>query len=131
MAKTIAHVKKKPLWQLTPYPARSCWRKKHNGEAHYIGRGTTIYNEQDYKRAWTEWEALRDQLLAAEQQARMYEATAEAPGWKVSQENHEENTFAILRDTKIQGVQHLDVDLEGSGQLCYESCQEMFVLLCP
>ena len=58
----IAPIKKKPHWQLTPHPERSCWRKKYNGKAYYVGKGTERYSEVEYKKAWDEWQTILEKL---------------------------------------------------------------------
>ena len=69
MPTEIAPVERKDHWQLTPWPARSCWRKKHRGQVYYVGKGTERYSEADYKRAWNEWEAKEQELRDQERKA--------------------------------------------------------------
>lgn len=48
---------------LTFHKARPCWRKKHKGRTHYVGRGGVCKTDENaYRSALLEWEALRRHL---------------------------------------------------------------------
>ena len=67
-------VMKKDHWQLTPHPARNCWKKKRDGQTHYVGYGSVRYNEAEYQRAWDEWEKKLADIEAAERAERKADA---------------------------------------------------------
>ena len=70
----VRKIEKKDHWELTPWPIRSCWKKKRNGEVYYVGKGTERYTEADYKRALAEWNALAAKLDSQErEQARRWQ----------------------------------------------------------
>jgi hypothetical protein len=75
MSAPIAPVQKKAHWQLTPHPIRQCWKKKHKGNSHYVGKGTKRYSETEYQRAWTEWEAKLAEIEKQENATRFAKAS--------------------------------------------------------
>lgn len=55
--------------ELTYFAARNCYKKKRNGDVHYVGKGSDRDTDENYRRAWAEWETKLAALVAAEQAA--------------------------------------------------------------
>ena len=73
---------------LTYFLARNCYKKKRYGKVYYIGRGSDKDTDANYRRAWTEWEAMLAGIVAAEAEGIRKrggwfnpDGTLIAPGW--------------------------------------------------
>ncbi|HUO10630.1 MAG TPA: hypothetical protein VM008_20175 [Phycisphaerae bacterium] len=56
--------------ELTYFPARNCYKKKRNGVVYYVGKGSQRDSDENYKRAWSEWEEKLAEMVAEERSQR-------------------------------------------------------------
>jgi hypothetical protein len=56
--------------ELTYFAPRKCYKKKRNGITHYVGKGSDRDSDDNYRRAWEEWENKLTELVAEERARR-------------------------------------------------------------